>query len=775
MPQSPPSQGSLVALTSRAGLALGLLALIVVSAPSAAACVGSENKVLRGYFESTSETGTRGQLQLDQPSGTAVEAMKVSDPAGPAVTRFGDGMSGKRVLPVVEFEMPGVLERDYWLNVSKGVSLVFNVSSQSMQLSPPVQDSIRIRASLHAGDRLVAGYEGIVRGLYGAWANTGQCVRPELAVLEKGTKLKVRVEVYTALTDVWIGTRAPRTSTIQVAYFETDPLANGAARSAGKLEFGAASPPADQSAAPTILLALALAPALALRRPRRAAALALVLLLLIAGLAGCTRRGGRPLAPSSGATSSAPEIEVSYEPQGPGEAGQYGNVSFLVVDADRANVAISGAHVLILGTSQFGSTNKSGRIAFSGLLPGVYEARADAPGFEPRHESIEVRAGTNARVTIPMSRAAGPSNKLPHEHPDWEPGRTEAEFDSFEQMLAGYVSGNKVPSSAGRWTCVNAHPAPVPTTNLLPSPSRCETRLMHKPDARVLPGANRLEITLKWSNVAPRPAELALSVKTPFLPANHPGFTFMPRGPDVPFNIVFFPHEADPGHQKFTLWRFYAVILESQLGSPGAYVDTSAQVSLQVKIRQFKGVVPVEPPHTDLWAGSSMIELVKPFSFKAITTADYPGVGPFVEPGLTNQWGKGAMVPVGALEVRGFLNWTPTQGLPWPALTNWQLRYQPAHLGANLVHPSQYPLAASTPNANGKGIAWRIPLNGPEAANYFDLWYQARSYWAFYLEDNAEGTPLTGHGRNDATVFRQDFTFTAWVHRDPAFKDDGAE
>lgn len=217
----------------------------------------------------------------------------------------------------------------------------------------------------------------------------------------------------------------------------------------------------------------------------------------------------------------------------------------------------------------------------------------------------------------------------------------------------------------------------------------------------------------------------------------------VPRRSGDSFRIAIWPHEADPGHQTFTSWRFRLApvpFTADTWGSPPVWFATEIHVEIWAE----KGVVPFEAPHADFWQGRDEIELFHNLKRSPRTPClapqcDYPAyesqypthwdVWWTPEVGATGNW-----VPPGADRIEGELAWTRGSAVLDPNPVEWTLAYQSAD--GPPERPCEGCPRVEEVDRDQDGLRFRIILSStPEDEAKTDKFYQSRSAWTFYLDD----------------------------------------
>lgn len=724
------------------------LAIASVLAPTATAC----NKAVPPAFTSLGEwepqvryhlkaDGTKTYLSEASTGGSnSYTPSTMGMPSG--ATTWPNAMQG-RATDTIEFALEKPMDRTRYLNLSKPIVGTLFLTS-TIQSTAGRADPWAIRLEILQGDVLVGGFDrrfdaDEVRS--GFFAHNF-CFRPEVRSLDAGQTLKVRITRIATAGDLSIGTGGSTGSFIEVHYFDSDPLVGALYIEKGKIvKVPSQEPPSGGEDAGAGLFAAPLLLALALPRRARPAVLA-AFLLLMAGLAGCLGGGAKE---GPGATESGkPSASVKYEDLPPGPTGgtegpgETGSLVGRIVDP--MGLPVKGANVLIPGTSHFANA-ASGTFRFDGLPPRTYTVRVDKTGFVSYEGPVEILANKVANLTITLTYPeTKQANDKRHFHDDWN-GETEKTLMngpvtplwSYKDAVADGASAGvtKLPVSV-------VVPAGASRGEACPGYGGCSTSLRLPPNAYILPGAREAEITLTWSgtNVV---RELALTIQTS---VNLTFAPFVARESGKPFRVAFFPNEADFGHQRYSDWAF---ILSTLPASPGQPFSPPVHLMSQlgVKVRIFKGTVPYEDPHTDLWGNQTTFPVVNAVARRATClNCDYPLYH------SDSMWSVSAFssrIPADAREVQGVLTWSG--GAAGPGATPWSLVYRPANHPLIPDSVSKYPKPDEAKASAGK-YEFTIKLEEGEA----DQFYQKFSKWYLFIDDGDQ--PAKGVTVSPTTEWR---------------------
>jgi hypothetical protein len=743
--------------------ALLVLQLLISSpaAPTAQAALGTDGhgtSTFRIYLQAT--TATSGPYIDYEPASSVTT---YTDPSATLAsgTVISAGMATGATRQTFSFTTKTPLPRDYFLNLTQpfGGSVQFTTTP----MNAGVPEHFKVRFELFQEGQRIGGSDTM--SSYptpnAGWFGRGIGSSSEVAKLEAGKHLTLKVTRIQGYTDLIIGTGGNRQSFIEFRYFETDPLQGALYLEEGELIKSAGSGPESQGDDAFFAAALPLLGLLALPATSRTGRKGLLVLLLLTMpiMAGCLGDDGNDLTTSAGNQTSGPggQIETGSKENKTLQEKGLGALHGFVKDKDRFGVAVPDAHVSVLGTSLYTNSKTDGSYRFDNLTAKTYVVRVDIEGYESLEGSAKVEVGRvtflNFSLVKPGStpKPAG-SNLKPHIHDDWG-GETKLPWQDFTFFPTNWVGGLSFNAPNTLWSCSNTVvcSASVPIDTQKP----------------VLPGATRVEVILDWAAGSPGTTTFELTLGAKPLPNGKGAKSFVARAPKDPYNIHFFPNEADPGHQKFTNWQFSIGIPTGSIynfaGSPWW---TGGPIRVQMWIH--KGVVPFEPSHTDLWKGASQISLFEGVEKTPGTNmADYPREGD------TSHWAvpDGKWVPPGTQKVTGTLSWTQTTS---PAFTTqWTLAYKPASFAPSGWAFKDLPRVTVDQRSNN-AIDFTIDLSTPEKAKETDQFYQRSTYWVFYIDDGGK-EPYFYMSSSFAPTPNGDqgvkFTLSATAIKDPTYKE----
>lgn len=751
----------------------GVLALcaLIVLAPTASACHASPIPALgewdsAGFLYAAGTDDSTRALVKEKP---AAAQYRVGEPSSGLALSSQAMQNGPRTK--IEFQLATGFAEAMYFNVSRPIVGQLYWSTSAADASGSKGDSVRLRIELLSGSVLLGGDECTrLPTAAPKWDPMPMHFRAEGRMLEPGQPITLRITRIAGLSDLLIGTGGDRATYLEFRYTTVDPLSNTLYVKNNRVEFlggGATTEPdsgqqrVDSSAAPLTLLV----PLLAFGMRRRPAAAAAVLLLLTAVTAGCVGEkppGGPADAPDDGSSGPPPLLEKRTEDESLREAG-HGAVEGVV--QDDVGLPLGGAHVAILGTNLFSTTEKVGSFVFPNVTAGRYVLRVDRSGFQPHESPFEVEVGKRTQLTVTMARPANQTGGFkPHIHDDWEGSSTKELWNfAFEP-----VWGTGHPQAGYPGYC--------------PSTTACQARVPIDVNHPVPAGAVLIEVKLQWA-VTAGTNELALRIltaadKTKLVPPATDHF-FVPRKPGEVFRMAFFPNEADPAHQRFTNWEFWV-----KLPQAGNAVTTQPLVtkipSIQFQVIAHKGVIPIEPEHPDFWKGRDSIVLMNgwkrgPGTGNALLGPDYPTFVGSTQSGNNAQFNTAIVwvpavtdfVPPETKELRGWFSWSGSTSLA-PA-TNWILLYKAADTPDTGLHGwTAYARTMPKGPQTGNNFTFSLKFDTPETRLQTDQFYQKATYWRFTIDDGMD--PLVPAGATNTPNSSQGTIWSLYVEavRDPA-------
>lgn len=652
--------------------------------------------------------------------------------------------------PAVSFATRDPLSEKRWLNLS--TTLELRLYLHIAPAGQPITAPASVRMEVLTGTRLIGGGEYELNamnpsripptgGSYYSIAYT--YFHPEVQALEAGEKLIVNLYFPASLGETWVLTSGSSYTDSYLAYhyFTRDPLAGALYLENGRLtlppEPGAPGPEPTESSAAGLVALVGLAGLAIPRRPNRS--FGLLALFLLLAFSGCT--GARPDA-KPGDTAASASVDLRREQNDTLAKAGVGAVHGTVRDAE-TTLAIRDARVALGGTSISDRTDAKGRFRFDNVTANTFTLLVNAPNYEPLERVILVEAGIRLTMNISLlPSAVAESNEKQHRHDLWD-----------GELVKDLFAVDVVPTS---------YPVDTSSTGkAVGGPVYTSWGIVKLPNGIiVLPGTNRIEITLGWTaDPATGPSELGLQVTTPA--SQYGSRNYVPRAQGKPFNVVFFPNEADSGHEKFTRWTF-TVTMPPSVNNGRLFGEPLYTIgSIHVVAKIHKGVVPYEPPHEDFWKGADRLPLIGSRtgpvggSFVPSTTLPLAPTGAWPNPNAFVP-DQGRLVPPDAKFIRGNFSYAYQNGAY--AGSTWVLAYRPAN-----VIPQGGGWKYATMKADGTNrFTFEIAIEAGEG----DEFYHKVSYWRF-SPDTRDDDALAAYGQVstshpllgpyftiDATVFR---------------------
>lgn len=452
------------------------------------------------------------------------------------------------------------------------------------------------------------------------------------------------------------------------------------------------------------------------RRPPGGALLGLlvVVLMVAPALSGCI--GGssdaQDAADDLGGTFDDPGEERRRQLEEKGAGDLYGTVY------DEVGIPVGGAHVALIGTDNFTTTDGEGKFRFLGLEPGTHEVRVDAEGYRSKEQQVLIREGNITRVDIVVSVSASGAGFKAHRHDMWDGEERITIFD-------GTVGPGTDPGKLGaNSVCTHS----IHTCGVAAFPP--------DPGQLVLPGTRHLEVSISWSDDQVDRAGIAVA------PANTGEYyVFSRKASGSTWTIPANPAMTDNGHQSFSLWRFNVYVGSTDnLYNPYDTPNVKTQ-AFDVTVEIVKGNIPLEPPHRDFWEGETS-KVVMDGAEDDDNCAGTSLYGPKELPHPDCYWtpGDGSLVPPGTERLEIEMTWDPNQ---YPH-RSWSLALHPANM-----HPFGYGMSDLRPvdgsSCGDACVAFEVPLEPEET----DAYYQLTSNWVFFLDDGDDPDSPTGHSQTD--------------------------
>lgn len=690
------------------------------------------------YPEAASTT-SKPFLSLNDEAAGAADHVVLDASATSGVSSMAASVQAARPTGSYEVALSGGLPTDVFVNLSRPILGRVYWSHTALQAAAPAQRGVEatmLRVELFSGTRRIGAYDDVVAPVtaHKSWLWISVNMWPEVASLKQGDPLTLKVTRSGGLGDLLLGTGGDHQTRLDLRFTSVDPLSGALYLQDRRIISYQGGPPGDEveraaasdaferlppgiyhlpelstepsTASPLPLLALASLAALAAPRKRRT--VVLLLLLAATSFAGCAAPA--PSEKEEASTKPTPSASVTFEPLPNQTKSGIGSIAGSVESEE--GLPLANAHISLLGTNLFTSTDKKGAFGFETVPMGSYTMRVDLRGYLAYEDAVVVRAGNLTRVTIVMvTEVEKPAANRPHQHGPWG-DETRLPLQSKDFTYAGCKSGADQGSSAS----VSCGETAIPIE-------------MQKP---VPPGTGMVEVRLSWNPTQGAATELALVVTTgithyQWLQRAGSGTgvfsqTYGARKSGENFHIPIFPNEADPGHQLFTNWKFAVKSAPMDPLSP-SQPPQAQPLNVHVEIFAHRGVIPYEPAHRDLWQGRTEIPLF----------AEHK-MGPGADTGLTASfpnfnavkrldYTKDGFIPPGTKEVRGYLRWENSVGLD---ITKWGVAYRPA---------DQSPSSSVYPEATMTGAAPNRTFVIQPTASQTDQMYQRTPYWWLFVED----------------------------------------
>lgn len=775
-----------MSLPSRVVLSIGILALVALVPTSSAFLYGAgyyweRNGIVTGYLTWNGSGGiswTSAPATAD-PGGPAPDALN-----NPRFTAGGtlQGMTGNDngLLRTDTFTSQPFPETRF-LNVSRSIELVIEVKSQECGSAKPVSSFDTFDVELWIGTTFLAGavHSQLNYNYYfgGQDFSGGYChkyffMHPELDRIEAGAAITLKVLHRGQATGWQYGLGEGHWSQIRFHFFPPEEAAERIPELvAARIQPEEADVEASVESPLILLVGLsALLPA----ANRRRAPVLLLLLLVGLGLSGCIG-GGADDAGLGGPSASGGDIEYHFESPGNGTAGLHAGTGAIVgVVQDAYSFAVSGAHVSLLGTSNFTETNSKGAFEFLSIAPGTYTIHIDRKGFVSLEEEVRVRNGNVTRVTITMvplvDKGAG---FRPHHHNDW------GDLASMP-LHSGDVTFTTYDYDTGQTTndlsCSNVDPYAVAndaiyaaegvafgTNYNMYARTDCTEPFSLKDKALVLPGTYDIEVKVTWDKNVNKVEKVGLTFGDN-RPWNWNETTLYPRKSGEPFHIRSAWEMTDVGHQLFSTWTF-GLYISLNDGSPAnpAFSHQVLGGPFHVEMTIKKGVVNVEPAHPDRFGEKDTYN----------TFAGYYAYGYCA--GLIGFYVNGYTSPCQDYMTYYYASYPPQphpplipQGTKWAEVwlnetaaatmgpAGWDFKYSPANVPpSERQQPNYQWKTAKAAPGSGKSLHYVIPVTDVEA----DPFYARSTTWLFQIEER--------HASPQVYSGQPSWRLTLVSHRDP--------
>jgi hypothetical protein len=614
----------------------------------------------------------------------------------------------------VEFKTPEPLASPFFLDLTLPITASIWVSSIS-QANTGASAITRVRVELYSGETFLGADLGAIT--YATMRRIDACFRPEARLLEAGKPLSLIVSMEHGPGDLYIHTNAPYQSFVRLRGFDRDPLRAGTFVEDHRLFLAPPEEPepgsGDEGQTNTFaLLGLAVIPLIAAPKGARRGAL-LTLMLVAAAVAGCASPGDTTNVDQHKAAHEEPgrfSQTIRDDPNATSKAT--GILKGVVRNLDKGSQPIPGADVSILRTSLFTKTDSAGAFGFDDLDPGQFVLRVSATGFPAREYNITIVAGKTTVVDLRLTATKGEGDAKPHDHG----GVWDADRETFFETNVAVPLCPADPGSAE---------------------TPCETLVIIPLGRVVKPGAIELEARMDWdTSPLTAPQTLGLRIVSPANTSTYQAFA--PRAKGVPIHIPFFPHEADHGHARFTLWSFWIQTPPRGLPTPLAPA-LFTETTVKLRVEMVRGVAPEEPAHPDYWGGASNLTILQRAASLGSLTCKYPYP---TSVGNGNYCGHyrppaGKLVPPGTTRITGTLEWekhadnavtTVTESIP----ATWEIYYRPAVAPPDVWYPEL--LKKPAQSTSGKKLTFSFDVTEDET----DQFYQLRSGWHFYVDDGRQ-------------------------------------
>lgn len=741
-------------------------------------------------------------LALDNPEAGAATQFKASNDPNSGASSMVGSFQGATPAPWVFKSAP--LDRDYYLNLSMPVQGAIYISNSQSQARSQGLESAHVRIAVKMGTTLLGGETLTVTAdlanEIGPWIPFALHFRAEALALKTGETISVEITRQSSLFDFFIGTAGTRQSVVIFHTLPYDPFAGTIVLEGKKslivpdsdqaetardrvARFVAAggldstdsdvlvvpSEPKDDSGSAPGALAMGAfaAPLFAFGGlagrlgGRRATLLLLCSALLMGSLAGCLG-SNKPAPAATSETSGELKPSETIKPiEGNGTASGYGVLAGFV--HDDLGVPIRGASVAVANTRFFTTTKQDGKFRFNDVVPGEYTLRVDPPDgrkLEYRELVVKVQAGNESFYDIPLVPPTElSSNNRTHPHNDYGEV-TEAMFDTVDFIPKSTLAGSTKQDLPGNWYCDAHHDGTALAGPAGGRAAGCRAVVpIQVANKHIYPGTSIVEVKLSWQATGNAPPMLGMQITSQTNTS-----LLLARAPGIPFRFTMFPHEADPGHQKFTNWEFAITAPVSDTLHPSGPVSWVGG-SVHVEIKMIKGVVPYEPAHRDLWEGAMEKQIFKAAAktFSCVG-CKLPNVGDASETSQYSWWPKNQLIPPGTKEITGSMTWTNPHGqATWP--TSFNLWYK----GANVPFSQAEQLWKKVPGTaktNGYDFTMQVPKED------VDQFYQLTSNWRFWYGDDEAG--VQGVGANSLLAYsggNTQFMLTMVAIRDPTYVD----
>ncbi|MBI2076826.1 MAG: carboxypeptidase regulatory-like domain-containing protein [Euryarchaeota archaeon] len=415
------------------------------------------------------------------------------------------------------------------------------------------------------------------------------------------------------------------------------------------------------------------------------------------------------------------------------EAKGQGAVEGIVRDEFEARVA--NAHVALLGTDAFKTTDTTGTFSFQNLTAGGYALRVDHERFLSLELEITVEKG---KATVLEVRLAFPVESFPgylgtpHRHDWWGDDREVVIMDRYVSMGTTGVCATV--------TVQNGCYSGFLVDNTLPTKNYPESRIVFTSPADE---SQRPNIVFEGTGKLAAQMELEGNVVHPFdIHVVVPGETGSRKVATVTttkasFEVPVFENNTDPPHFRRSGWEFY--IYPSKGGLPAPAALYQGRMHWKVTVHRSDRELPVGGAHPDYWGSDTVRTLLTKTCDVVRTPAATSGCGDADLP-------ENKTVTIGTAIMVVTLSWT--QDLVVPVKVG--LEYIGADVTSNTYYVQWY-----RPTATQDGDTRRV-FKFDVRADQWDSPYVYKSAWRFrHFIDNPTET-----GAWDGTI-----TYNVEIHK----------
>ncbi|MBI2077785.1 MAG: carboxypeptidase regulatory-like domain-containing protein [Euryarchaeota archaeon] len=762
-------------LITALGLVVGLLA-----GGTASACHGFLTTTPPGQvpnYNHGEDFGFRVYLEADgaatgphlstNPAAAATDAYTHGDAAAGLAAAAGSA-AGAKPAPIV-FSLRNPLDKPLWFNLSKPIVGIFWFSSATLQTASP-RDHSYFRVELFVNEQRLGGEDcyTIASTTANAWTPGTMKFRPEAAKLMPGDVLHVKITRFGSLSDFRVGTGGDQQSFFELRVTSYDLVKTAISLERNKLRFGVPeeapaggesgtlSGGGDAGSVPFGLATLALPFALASFPRRKAARTALLVALAFGAVAlgGCLSGSAKSDAVPEDPNVPTPTVEQESKERDDLKEKGVGAIRGIV--RNDLGLPLAGAHIVLIGTSHFGSTDTKGVFGFPSVEAGTFKLRVDKDRYQALERPVTVEVGRELYLNITVvPKIPQSGNQREHLHDVWGDA-TSMELFKGQVTPASYQASAQL-QPTNNYACVYFY--------------ACLTDVPIDDGKPVLPGTGLVEVSLNWNPELLNINEIGLVVTTPKGSYRYmdlwyyPATDLVPRGPREPFRIPIFPDEADAGHQAFTTWSFKLVLANTK----SLYVPYQEAVSaggrVEATITIHKGHIVPEPPHKTFW-GNETERVILQESKKSLACA---GTCSYPNPSTAYMWYYNdwkVLIPPGTKQIVGKLTWSNTNLGENPAQNDWTIAYSG---GDSPYVLSRLPDDLTRVRESKRGdafVEFVIDVDPVEV----DQFYQSTSNWDFYPDDQVDNLAGTAYSVN--TGYQTSLYLSLTLVKDPDHKGD---